>query len=393
MPLRHDPILMDLPASDWDKVYADFPINRHLVWLNNAGTSSLATPVRNALEGFLDGYAREGIITGGKDYREVKSSIYSHLAALFHADPGEFALIHNTAEGMSMLSHGFDLSPGDEILILENEYPSNVYPWEHWREKGVLLRTIPCSGGPEAFLEDFREALGPRTRVAALSAVHWCTGMTLPLSEVGKLCAGQDIEFVVDGSQGVGRLDLDLSALGIGYMAFSTWKWLLGPLGLGVLFVSKDRLERLRPVFKGTGSVVEDLRYLPYQTSLKPTADRFAYSTGSLIDWVYLEASFAYLAGLGFPRVRERIRDLDLHLTQGLRGLGFTVLADGFGGQASGMVLAFRPDPGWDAGRAVQSLKKKGIIAAERLGRLRLSPHVYNSHAQLDRALAELAGL
>src|SRR5690606_20019129 len=118
-------------------------------------------------------------------------------------------------------------------------------------------------------------------------------------------------------------LDLDVKACNIGYMAFSAWKWLLGPVGLGMLYVSKDRLERLRPVFKGTESVAGGEGYLPYREALKPTADRFAYSSGSINDWVYFDASLAYLEGIGFERVRSRILELAGHLSDRLRDTGF----------------------------------------------------------------------
>jgi selenocysteine lyase/cysteine desulfurase len=227
--------------------------------------------------------------------------------------------------------------------------------------------------------------------VATLSAVHWCTGLPLPLREAGGLCAERGVDLVVDGAQGVGLVDLDVKACGIGYMAFSAWKWLLGPVGLGVLYVSKDRLDRLKPVFKGTESVTGDEGYLPYRDTLKPTADRFAYSSGSINDWVYFDASLAYLEGIGFDRTRARILELAGYLSDRLRDVGFDVYSDRFEGARTGIVSVSRP--GFDAADAVRALKAKGVVAAERLGRLRLAPHVYISESQLDRAARELEAL
>lgn len=336
-----------------------------------------------AMERFLRGYARKGALLEEPTYPGAKASIYRRLAALLNAGPDELALVHNTAEGMNFISHGLSLSPGDEILVLENEYPSNYYPWEHWKGRGVALKAVPCGLGPSAFLRDFEAALGPRVRVATLSAVHWCTGLPLPLREAGRLCAERGVELVVDGAQGVGLVDLDVKACGIGYMAFSAWKWLLGPVGLGILYVSRDRLDRLKPVFKGTESVTGDEGYLPYRDTLKPTADRFAYSSGSFSDWVYFDASLAYLEGIGFDRARSRILDLAGYLSDRLRDIGFDIHSDRFEGARTGIVSLARP--GFDAASAVRALKSEGIVAAERLGRLRLAPHVYNSEVQLDR--------
>lgn len=375
----------------WASVQAAFPVNENLIWLNNCGTTPAGRPMRAAVEGWLRGYSERGVLHGEKTYLGVKAAIYRHLATLLHAGPDEFALVHHTAEGMNFVSHGLSLASGDEILVLENEYPSNYYPWEHWREKGAVLKAVPCAAGPGEFLEAFRAALTPRSKVAAFSAVHWCTGLPIPLEEVGRLCAERGMEFVVDGAQGVGLVDIDVKACRIGYLACSAWKWLLGPLGLGVLYVDRAKVDDLKPIFKGTESVPLDEAYLPYKETWKPGADRFAYSTGSMADWVYFEAALEFLAGIGFDRARARILELAARLADGLRSRGFQVLSDGFQGGRTGIVAAGKP--GLDAAAAVRELKARGIVAAERLGRIRLAPHVYNREDQVDRAVAELGTL
>jgi cysteine desulfurase / selenocysteine lyase len=372
----------------WASVQADFPLNQHLIWLNNCGTTPAGSPMRAAVEAWLRGYSERGILHGEPTYPGVKASIYGKLAGLLHAVPEEFALIHHTAEGMNFISHGLSLVPGDEILVLENEYPSNYYPWEHWKSKGVAIKAVPCVAGPGEFLAAFRAALSPKSRVAAFSAVHWCTGLPLPLEEIGRICELNGLEFVVDGAQGVGHIDIDVKACRIGYMAFSAWKWLLGPLGLGVLYVDGSKVDALTPIFKGTESVPSDESYLPYKDTWKTGADRFAYSTGSMADWVYFDAALEWLAGIGFNRARGRILELAARLGDGLRARGFQVLSDGFQGARTGIVAAGKS--GLDAAAAVRDLKARGIIAAERLGRVRLSPHVYNTEEQIDRAVADL---
>ncbi len=377
-------------AFDWERVQADFPVNANLIWLNNCGTTPVSIPVMEAVKRWLEEYSRRGTLAEGYGYGAVKASIYHQLEGMVNARPGELTLVHNTAEGMNFLSHGKFLEPGEEILLLENEYPSNVYPWEHWREKGILIKTVPMKSDAPAFLAAFRAALSPRSRIAALSAVHWCTGMPLPLADIGAICHERGVELIIDGSQGVGMIDIDVKAQGIGYMAFSGWKWLLGPVGVGVLYIAREKLESVRPIFKGTESVIHDQEYLPYKQAFKPNTDRFLYSTGNMNDWIYFDASLKYLANIGFARARARIHELAGYLGDGLRNLGFELHADAFGG-GSGIVAAAKP--GLDSKAAVKALKDRGIIAAERLGRIRFSPHVYNSTGQLDQVLSILASL
>jgi selenocysteine lyase/cysteine desulfurase len=213
--------------------------------------------------------------------------------------------------------------------------------------------------------------------------------MPLPLARIGELCRERDILFAVDGAQGVGMQPMDVKGMKIDFMAFSAWKWLMGPLGMGVLYVAENRLKTLDPVFVGTESVVMDEVYLPYRSELKPTADRFTFSTPSIGDWVYLLASLEYLTRIGFDRVRERIFELAEYLKQRLRNIGFSVLSDRFPDHPTGIVVCEKP--GVDSGSMVKRLESHKVIAAERLGRIRFSPHIYLSEYQLDAAARALS--
>jgi selenocysteine lyase/cysteine desulfurase len=371
---------------DWQDLYDMFPVNRELIWLNNCGTTPAGRHVLSAVSEFLEGYARRGILTGKASYAGIRREIKAILAPLLNCRPDELALIHNTAEGMNFISHGLALSAGDELILLENEYPSNVYPWRHLAARGVRLVVAPMAETPEAFFESLVPLITPRTRAVALSAVHWCTGMPLPLSAIGALCRERGIDLIVDGAQGVGMQPMDIREMGISFMAFSAWKWLMGPLGVGVIYVAREKLGALSPVFVGTESVVNDLAYLPYKEELKPSAERFTYSTGNWNDWVYFLAALSFLGRIGFDTVRNRIFELSRHLARGLADTGWTVLSDRYPNWPTGIVVAERP--GTNAAAMLARLQRHHIVAAERLGRLRFSPHVYNSPAQLDEVVA-----
>lgn len=375
----------------WQKIHDAFPVNQHLVWLNNCGVAPPGRQVVEKMSRFLESYAQRGVCAPEASPGKIRSRIKEILSGLLGCDPSELALIHNTAEGMNAVSRGLSLRSGDEILLLEHEYPSNVYPWLHWKEKGVSVTTLPAVDTPEAFLEVFERSLGPRTRVAALSAVHWCTGLPLPLKSIGRLCRERGIDLVVDGAQGVGMQPIDLREAQVTCMAFSAWKWLIGPLGLGVLFISRDRLESLTPVFVGTESVVRDEEYLPYKSELKPTADRFTFSTSSLTDWIYFEAALEFLSQVGFSTVMERIYTLTGILNQGLAALGFEVFSERFPDHPTGITACRKP--GLNSSDVVAYLKRNGVVAAERLGRIRFSPHIYLLPPQLERVSDLLSAL
>ena len=374
---------------DWQGVCENYPVNREMIWLNNCGITPAGTHVLDAVRRYMNDYARFGVQAPSADYGRIRQRIKEILSELLGCTPGELCLIHNTAEGMNVISRGIQLDPGSEMILLENEYPSNVYPWRHWEKKGIKIKTVPQCTTPDEFYGALSSMVTERTRLISLSAVHWCTGMPLPLERIGSLCRERDIRFVVDGAQGVGTQPMDVGRQHIDFMALSAWKWLMGPLGLGVLYIAEKRLKELDPVFVGTESVVMDEVYLPYKTDLKPTADRFAFSTPSTGDAVYFLAALEFLHELGFERVRERIFALAETLKQRLRSIGFRILSDRFPEHPTGIVVCEKP--GVDAQAMVQGLQEHKVGAAERLGRVRLSPHIYLSDHQLDAAARSLS--
>jgi cysteine desulfurase / selenocysteine lyase len=372
-------------SMDWEAVYNAYPANKELIWLNNCGTTPSGIHILEAMSRFNTGYARQGVFAETSHYLDIRQRIKTILSALLNCHPDELALIHNTAEGMNFVSHGIDLKPEDEIVLLENEYPSNVYPWQHWQEKGVRLLFTPMAETPNQFIENFVALITPRTRLVSLSAVHWCSGMPLPLEKIGSICRKHDIRFVVDGAQGVGIQPIDVKKAGIDYMAFSAWKWLMGPLGLGVFYIDQKNLSHLKPIFIGTDSVEQAQQYLPYKTQLDKTADRFSFSTASLADWVYFLASLEFLASIGFDTIRNRIFELNDYLTKTLESIGMTVLSRNFPDAPTGITVCDMP--GTSAHRLIAHLNSHGIIAAERLNRIRFSPHIYISPAQIDHVV------
>ncbi|MGA7143480.1 MAG: aminotransferase class V-fold PLP-dependent enzyme [Desulfobacterales bacterium] len=374
---------------NWDSIYKAFPVNQEMIWLNNCGTTPAGTHILTALSRFMEGYSRKGILTETARFPEVRRNIKSILSRLLNCLPDELALIHNTAEGMNFISHGLTLSAGDEVILLQNEYPSNIYPWRHLEKKGVKLITTPMETSPESFLKELKRLITAKTRAVSLSAVHWCTGMPLPLEQAGKLCQENNIDFVVDGAQGVGMQPLDVRSANIDYMAFSGWKWLMGPLGLGVLFVSRKKLNTLDPVFIGTASVINDKEYFPYKSELKPSADRFTISTANFNDWVYFQAAIEFIENIGFQLVRERIYELSAALRDGLADLGFNVFSDHFRDYPTGIVVCEKPGVATDA--VMAHLNNNKVVAAERLGRVRFSPHIYISPEQIGTVLNMLA--
>jgi selenocysteine lyase/cysteine desulfurase len=227
--------------------------------------------------------------------------------------------------------------------------------------------------------------MSSKTKLVSLSSVHWCTGMPLPLAEVGRLCKSYGALFVVDGAQGVGHQPIDVKAMHIDAMAFSAWKWLMGPLGVGGLYLSESLMDRLSFPFKGTGSVINDRAYLPHRDDLKSGAERYVTSSPSVGDWVHWHASLSFLSEIGFDAVRRRCLFLARYLGERLADAGFELASRGF--DAPSAIVAARKH-GVDAEAMVEKLQAHGVVAAPRLGYVRLAPHILNTVSQLDKVAA-----
>ena len=371
--------------TNWKTYYENYPVNQELIWLNNCGTTPVGRRTITDVTRYLEAYSKQGVFNELEKYSNVKRRITEILSQLLNCHSEEIGIIHNTSEGINFISQGLDLHRGEEILLLENEYPSNVYPFQHWEEKGIHLKFIPMADTPAKFLDNVKSSISPNTKAISLSLVHWCTGMPLPTTEIGQICKENGIDFILDGAQGVGLLDVDVQKMNVSYMAFPAWKWLLGPLGLGGIYVAKDKLATMKTIFKGQSSVVNADEYLPYKTEIKPGADRFEYSTGNFTDWVYWKSTLEMLSEIGFPIVRERIYTLKEYLADGLRKNGFQIYSDNFPEYKTGILACDKS--GVDSSELVKILRDNKVISAVRLGRVRLAPHIYNSFEQLDRVI------
>ncbi len=362
---------------NWQKIQQDFLINEERIWLNNCGVSPMPNQVIERMRDYHEGFARHCIARQDTTLFEARDNIKKILALLLNCSPDELAVIHNTAEGMNFISYGYPFEEGDEVIHLQDEYPSNVYPWQNRPDKQLSLRPVALGADDEEFLHNLEQQITEKTRVISLSAVHWLSGRPLPLEAAGALCKKNNIDLVVDGAQGVGHVPIDFEKIGVAYGAFSAWKWLLGPLGLGVLYIRKEKLEKLKPVFMSTGSVVNDEEYLPYRQQLKPDTERYNYSTPSFQDYAYFEASLSYLQQIGFTRVIDHIQQLAQKLREGLQQIGFNVIS-GF----SSAIVSTASEK-LDAAQLVQRLEEKKIHGSLRAARVRLAPHIFNSEEQL----------
>ena len=319
---------------------------------------------------------------------DVPRRIRSAYASLLKVSDDEIAITHNTAEGINIIAQGLDWREGDRILTVNVEYPSNVYPWWNLRDRGVEIVTVDERGG-RVDLNEFIEAIDERVRLVAISHVEFASGYAFDLDKLAGACRERDVLLCVDLAQSLGALPIDLSK--VDAAAWPTWKWLMGPVGMGGFYLSKQWLDRVRPVFVGSDGMKSGRNYLDYRFEFEEGAKRFEYSTGNVVGMIEVaeaveRAAAAFAATDARPT--ERIFANADVIIEGLKQRGFALYSSTAPGERSG-ILSFTAGE-HDLNRVSKLLKGKGFDQAVRGERLRLAPHYYNDAHDIERLLAAI---
>lgn len=363
-----------------------FPIARRFAYLDHAAIAPLATPVRSTMEVFLTRQSEEPFDLA--HWEKLHSQVRSRVAQLIGAPTEAIAFIKNTSGGLGMVAAGLDWQPGDNIVGVDREFPSNVYPWLDLKRKGVELRLYtPPSGRIE--LPGLTALCDARTRLLAVSAVQFWNGFRLDLRELVSRLRNTGVLTVIDAVQAVGAMRINVVEAAVDFLCAGGQKWLLGPLGSGFAYVGPRMLERLHPPLVGIGSVVADHEFFNYDVTLKPDARRYEESAPNFPAVLGLGAAANLLLRAGLDAVEQQILRLSDRLRQELSRLGYELLPKSSRpGERSGIVSFRHPRivPAEVHGR----LHDAGVIISLRGDFLRASPHYYNNDQDIDRLLQAL---
>jgi selenocysteine lyase/cysteine desulfurase len=367
---------------DWQAWRAEFPSTADHVHMNHAGLAPLSRRVAAEIRAFADEAERLRRPVYATWTARVESA-RAAAARLIGATAAEIAFVQNTAAGLSLVAAGLPWRPGDNVVAVADEYPSNVYPWWGLARQGVETRLAPRLGHRFG-VEQVAAAVDARTRVVAVSAVDWQSGFRTDLAALGAFCRARDLLLVVDGIQAVGALAIDAPGCGVDCLAVGGHKWLLAPEGCGFLFVAARVLDRLQPVLLGWKSVVDPDTYLPYHFELRPDAAKLEPGTQMHLGIRALGAAIDLLLEIGPTAIEERVLSITDRLAEGLRGLGATVLSPRAPAERSGILTVSLGE----ATALLATLTRHDIVARQRMGGIRLAPHFYADAGDVDRVLA-----
>jgi cysteine desulfurase / selenocysteine lyase len=356
-----------------------FPAAQNLIYLNHAAVAPLSRRCAEAMKGLADDTLNYGSFHYDQ-WLEAYAGLRRAAARLINAAPEEIALMKNTSEGISTIANGLDWHAGDTVVAFKEEFPSNQYPWQRLESKGVKIKWLSCADP----LDKIHEA-AQGARLLAISFVQYISGYRASLTQIGNICSDTGAIFFVDAIQGLGAFPLDVRESKIDALAADGHKWMCGPEGNAILYVSRRLQDRVDPFEFGWTNVANYNNYGVADMKLREDAGRYECGTLNTIGCYGLGAAIEFLLEIGIENIAPKVQALGDYVDCAARKKGFEVMIERTRETGAGIV-SFKK-PGAESADVVEHLKKHQVIAAARAGWVRFAPHFYLDFDQIDRAM------
>lgn len=297
------------------------------------------------------------------------------IADWIQAKPKEIAFLWNTSAGINLAAQGISFAQGDEVIIPDKEFPANIYPWLALQEQGVDVKVVPFKEN-KLTAEDIIEAVNEKTKVISISWVSATNGNIIDLEKLGDFCKDNNILFVVDAIQGFTTRELDVSKIHVDVLVSGFYKWAMGPDGVSFVYVNEKAMDKLRLPWVGWASMENPFQYEQIEYQLSNDARR--YETGNMnFSAIYGVKKALNILHPMQADIYERVCELTEHLRNGLDAIPGVKLMSPTESK-SGITLF--------TGRNVEDILSQNISVNYRAG-IRVSPHFYNTEAEINRLL------
>ncbi len=366
-----------------------FPhIKTGLKYFNHASVGPISSIVKEKVDEYL--FERsEGVV---ENYFETETQVKrakERLSRLLNADTENIAWIDNVSNGLNVLANGMSWKNGDEIILNDLEFPSNVYPFLNLQKQGVEVKFAKSEDGI-IDLPQIEKLSSNRTKLISISLVQFLAGYRADVKSIGEFCKKNNIIFCVDGIQGVGVVHVDVKDCNIDFFVGGSQKWLMGLQGLSYFYISNKLLDQIEQKFVGWTSVKNAWNLLDYDLDLLDSAERFQNGTTSRIGIVALDASLSLFEEIGLDIIELQNLDNSEYLIDKLSEKGFQLLLKNVDRKNLSGIVTFKNKNG----EAIfNELKLRNIIVSLREGMIRISPHFYNNKEDLDYLITQLNDL
>ena len=369
----------------WSLLRKQFPLREGLVYMNAANVCPASLPVLDRHQHFLRDFEADPSFQNRAKFGPLREKVRARAAQFFGVTTDEIAFTRNTSEASNTIVHGLNLKAGDEVVLVEDNHPSNLDSWKnHAKRLGLVLNIVPATQlieSSEALAAKVEAAFSAKTKVLAVTHVTSSTGLVYPVARLCKAAREQGIWSHVDGAQSGGMLPVDLRQIGCDSYATSSHKWLMGPLEAGVLYVASFQQKNVWPSIVSVG----------YSEDGKGGA-RFLEAYGQRDDarLAALDATFEFLTMVGMPAVQARIEQLTTRLMdQVAKNPKMQLRTNRKAGLFCGVVKVDLPQVANLSVLDQMLYKEQGmafsVTPSGPLRGIRVSPHIYNSLEQMDQ--------
>jgi selenocysteine lyase/cysteine desulfurase len=369
-------------TPDWAALRREFPTLAHWTYLDVARK----TVAPRCQERAMQAYTRDVYENAGADAWSAVNVAETRaaMARLLGAKPSEIAFTKNTTEGLNIAAHGFDLRPGDNVLLTDLEHVANVWVWKHWEAKGVEIRFVRSREG-RLPLEAFLERMDGRTRVVSTAWVTYGNGYRVNLPALGRACRERGARLVVDGVQAAGILAAPLSGLNADIVAIGGHKGLFGLTGSGVVYCREELVNQLRADFvKQPAAEPAGQAHVVSQFDYVRTAHRFEGGNPNFLGIRVLAAGAEFLQSIGLAHIENRVRALTTTCLKLLKAAGLDSQTPDEWDERAHIINVLVPDA---AGLMQRLRERHRVVANVKDGALRLSMSFFNNEEDLERAV------
>jgi selenocysteine lyase/cysteine desulfurase len=369
-----------------------FEMPRHICYLNSASYSPLPLKTQEAGRAAVGRKGTPWTLDAGFANRQHERA-RAAAARLINAEPADIALIPSISYGVATAAKVLTIERGARVIVLENDHSSPVLEWQTRADaQGFVVETVrqPDDGDwTAAVLATIERSGAAPVGLASISSVHWSDGGLIDIDKVGAALRQRGAKFLIDATQGVGVLAMDVKRLDPDFVIFPTYKWLLGPYGRAFLYVAPRHQDGI-PLEQTAGGR-RDVRAenAVYFADLRYTPDARRFDMGERDHFISMEMAsigMEMMADWGAAAVAQRLQMLTERIAEGVRGIGVSV-AERHVRAPHILCLGFKD--GMPKG-LIEALANDDVYVAARLGRMRISPHVFNDEADADRLVAAL---
>ncbi|MGP8081023.1 MAG: aminotransferase class V-fold PLP-dependent enzyme [Dehalococcoidales bacterium] len=360
----------------------EFPITATKIFLAHAAMSPFPKRTATAINEYVQRVSEEG--QWEYLYADAETETRQYAAKLLEAEADEIAFVSSTSLGLSLVASGISWEAGDNVVIADGDFPSNIYPWLNLQKQGVQVKFIPRNKDGAVTLNDIVNVVDKNTRLVSLSTVNYVTGYRIDVPAIGAYLKQRNILFCLDAIQSLGVFPIDTTY--VDFLAAGANKWLLGPVGIGILYVKKENIGLLDPALAGWKCVQDNHNYVCYNLNFLESAKRFEPGCVSLMGIIGLHAALTLLLEIEVKNIANRLTHFRKMLVPALNEKGYNVFGDDNPGTSSG-ITSFSSES-CDILGLHNTLDGLGIVNSLREGLdgskcIRVAPHFYNTEKEI----------